>query len=632
MKEDYKLELDSILQIEEVEAKINALNLLAYNTRYINPAITLEAASKALKLSKKNKNEVGENTAKMHLAFSNFILSNDYPILQQLTEAHQFFHKTLSIPEYPILLNYMGNVYESFGEYQKGLSLCHEALSYVREYYLKEVEGDILSTIGIVMSRISDYEGSVENFKKSYAIRKELNNEPAMASSLNLLARTYALNNLYNLSEDYYQQAIKLRLEINETGALPWSYIGLASLYEKKNDFENAKLYYNKSLEYNLNFPDKRCSLHCFLGLSRIFLETNNLEEAKINIDKILQVAQELNANPILYEGYKILSDYYEKLGMTKEAFDSFKKFHKIRESVLNAQTHSMLKNQQASFEVEKIQKDAEIHHLRNIELKNAYDALEQRTKEILDSIDYAKKIQNALLPPIEYLQSLFPESFICNHPKDIVGGDFYWCFSNGNKRYVCVADCTGHGVPGGFMSILGISMLNEIVNSFKDVSVDELLNELRRRVIASLRQSMMVSTVKDGMDIAICCIDKEHNQIEYAGAYNPLYIVKNNILTEIKALRMPIGIDYNFEEPFTKNIIPIEKGMAIYMSSDGFEDQFGGPEGKKFKSKNYKELILKYANEPMNRQLEKFDGFLTDWMKGYEQIDDILLMGIRLD
>lgn len=632
MKVDYKSELKSILQINEAGARVDALNQLAYKTRYVSPTIALDASSIAYNLSKEIKNDMGENIAKMHHAYANFILSNDYPILQQLTEAYQFFHKTCCIPEYPVVLNYLGNVYDSFGEYQKGLSLCYEAIKYVQENELKEVEGDLHSTIGLIMSRISDFEGSIENFKKSYAIRKELKNEPAMASSLNLLARTYALSNQLDLSEDFYQQAIKLRTDINETGALPWSFIGLASLYEKKNEFDNAKLYYYKSLEYNLSLPDKRCSLHSFLGLSRIFLETNNLEEAKINIDKTLQIAQELNANLILYEGYKILSEYYEKSGMTEEAYDSFKKFHQIRESVLNAQTHSILKNQQVSFEIEKIQKDAEIHQLRNIELKNAYDTLNQKTRDILDSIDYAKKIQNALLPPVDYFQNLFPDSFILNKAKDIVGGDFYWCFSSRNKNYVIAADCTGHGVPGGFMSILGISLLNEIVNSFDVLSVDKLLNELRRRVIKSLRQSMMISSLKDGMDIAICCIDKDLNQIEFAGAYNPLYIVNNNELIEIKADRMPIGIFDDTEQPFTKQTIPIENGMAIYMFSDGFMDQFGGPEEKKLKSKNFKELILKFSNEPMSIQRIKLGDFLAEWIGGNEQLDDILLVGIRLE
>jgi serine phosphatase RsbU (regulator of sigma subunit) len=630
MLNDFKSEINGMLNNGVSDTVVNMLNKYAYKFRYSNPNATIYAAQNALDISKILNYNHGANTAKMNLAFGNFILSKEYPILKELTEVYQYFKATKSIPEYPITLNYLGNIYDNYGDYQKGLSLCHEALKYAQEFDLKEVESDILSTIGLIMNRISDFSGAIQSFKNSYEIRMELNNLPAMASSLNLLARTYALNNQFELSEQYYRQAIALRLEINETGALPWSYIGLASLYEKKMEYENAMLFYNKSLELNKITPDKRCSLHCYIGLSRIFLETRNFQDAKEYIEMALQIAQELSANALLYEAYEILSKYYEKLSDFREAYTNFKKFHLIKESVLNSQTHSMLKNQQLSFEIEKVQKDAEIHQLRNIELKNAYAALENRTNEILDSIEYAKNIQNALLPPVDFFHSFLPESFIYYNPKDILSGDFYWCQSIGKRIYVAAADCTGHGVPGSLMSILGMSLLNEIVNSCKEFTVDEILNELRSRIITSLRQSIAGTSLKDGIDIAACIIDTDHNYLEFAGAFNPLYIVNENKLTEIKGDRMPIGIFNSTDQPFTKHSIPIKKGMCIYMFSDGFIDQFGGPEGKKYKAKNFRELILKLAPEPMNVQKVKLDQALADWLQSNELIDDVLVMGIR--
>jgi serine phosphatase RsbU (regulator of sigma subunit) len=628
----YKSEFDSILQIKEVDVRIEALNQLAYKTRFADPETTTISAQKAFDLSKETENESGENAARMHLAFAQFILSKDYPILKELAEANQFFNKTRKIPEYPVVLNYLGNVYDNYGEYQKGLSLCHEALKLAQDNNLKEVESDILSTVGLIMSRISDYSGAIDSFKKSLDIRKELGMAPAMASSLNLLARTYSLSNKFELSEQYYQQAIQLRIEINETGALPWSYIGLASLYEKKKEYDKAVQYYEKSLELNNKTPDKRCSLHCYLGLSRIFLEINKTNESKSLIDNALKIAEELNANPLLYEAYHILSKYYENLGKTKDAFESFKKFHQIRDSVLNAQTHSMLKNQQMSFEIEKVQKDAEIHQLRNIELKNAYDFLEKRNREILDSIDYAKNIQNALLPPVDIFNLLFPDNyFIYYNPKDIVSGDFYWCYTDNSRTYLAVADCTGHGVPGAFMSVLGISLLNEIANTCEVFPVDELLNELRSKLIASLRQSMKGDSLKDGLDIAMCCIDHKLNQIEFAGAFNPVYIITDKKLVEIKGDRMPIGIFDDTAQSFTKHVLNIEPGMCIYMFSDGFVDQFGGPYGKKLKAIKFKEIILSGYSESMENQKIRLDDALHEWRKGNEQVDDILVVGVKL-
>jgi serine phosphatase RsbU (regulator of sigma subunit) len=289
-----------------------------------------------------------------------------------------------------------------------------------------------------------------------------------------------------------------------------------------------------------------------------------------------------------------------------------------------------MLKNQQMSFEIEKVQKDAEIHHLRNIELKEAYSILEKRTKEILDSIDYAKNIQNAILPPLDYFYSLFPESFVYYKPKDIVSGDFYWCFENGNRIYVAAADCTGHGVPGGFMSVLGISLLNEIINSCATYNSDTLLNELRKRIITSLRQSSSFDSIKDGMDIALCCIDKDKQVIEFSGAYNPMYVVADSQLSEIKSNRMPIGILGESQAPFEKNIVPIKKGMSIYLFSDGFMDQFGGTEGKKMKAKSFRDLILSISSQPIKNQSIALNHALSEWSQGYEQVDDILVIGIQ--
>jgi serine phosphatase RsbU (regulator of sigma subunit) len=622
--------IEDILRISDTVGKIDALNFLAYKNRYSNPQKSIDAALKAKENSIASDYEFGLQTSRMHLAFAHFILSKEYPILQELTDTSQYFKNKLKIPELPIVLNYLGNVYDNFGEYQKGLSLCHESLKYAQDYKLREVESDVLSTIGLIMSRISDFNGAIESFKKSYDIRKELNNAPAMASSLNLLARTYALNCNFELSELFYNQAIELRLEINEMGALPWSYVGLASLYAKMNEREKALEFFNKSLDFNQTLPDKRCSLHCYIGLSRLYLGSQNYDLAKSYVDQAIQTAQELNANPLLYEAYEILATYFENLGDYRQAFECFKKFHQTRESVLNAQTHSKLKNQQVSFEIEKVQKDAEIYQLRNIELKNAYSALEKRTHEILDSIDYAKNIQNALLPPVEYFQSLFQESFIYYNPKDIVSGDFYWCHEVGNRTYVAVADCTGHGVPGAFMSMLGISLLNEIINSCNTYSSDELLNELRSRLIKSLRQSTERYSLKDGMDIALCCIDKKLNTIEYSGAFNPLYVINNNKITEIKANRMPIGIFDNVLQPFTKKVIPIEEGMMVYMFSDGFMDQFGGSDGKKLKASGFRNLILKISQSPMADQRFLLDDELHQWIHVQEQLDDILVMGIR--
>ncbi|MDR2847885.1 MAG: SpoIIE family protein phosphatase, partial [Bacteroidales bacterium] len=221
------------------------------------------------------------------------------------------------------------------------------------------------------------------------------------------------------------------------------------------------------------------------------------------------------------------------------------------------------------------------------------YDEVEQQKRDITDSIVYAKRIQTALLPEISIVNEILNDYFVLYKPRDIVSGDFYWATAKQNKTIVAVADCTGHGVPGAFMSLLGGFFLGEIVQN-NDIPMNEMLNMLREQVIKSLKQN---ETVRDGMDMALCAIDWENARIEYAGANIPLYLLRDPLLDpeeliEIPANRMPIGL-YENSEPFICHTIPLMQGDALYMFSDGYCDQFGGPELKKFKKKNLKKLLL---------------------------------------
>ena len=206
---------------------------------------------------------------------------------------------------------------------------------------------------------------------------------------------------------------------------------------------------------------------------------------------------------------------------------------------------------------------------------------MEFQQKEIEDSIRYASRIQSAVIPTEKDCLDIFPECFIFFKPLNIVSGDFYWISRPGNKIIFAAADCTGHGVPGAFMSMLGVAFLNEIVNRDLFTEPDIILNNLRDRVIQALQSKGVPGEASDGMDIALVSIDSKKNRLDYSGAYNPLIMIRNNEIREIRGDRMPIGI-YEKMVPFTKHEIQIEKGDIFYLASDGYEDQFGGPHGKK--------------------------------------------------
>lgn len=258
-------------------------------------------------------------------------------------------------------------------------------------------------------------------------------------------------------------------------------------------------------------------------------------------------------------------------------------------------------------------------------------DLIKSANKDITDSIKYASKIQAAVIPPAKYLEKVLTESFIINQPKAIVSGDFYWLTKVDNKTIVALADCTGHGVPGAFMSMLGITMLNEIVNHKKITSASEILNQLRKNIIISLRQSHDDTTPSDGMDISLIVIDHAKDRLTFSGAFNPLLIVRDNKITTLKADRMPIGIYHQNNIDFTSHEIDLNTGDMLYLYTDGYPDQFGGEDDRKFTTRQFKTVLLEIHEKPMMVQKTILERTMEKWMNGTEQIDDITVMGIRI-
>ena len=255
-------------------------------------------------------------------------------------------------------------------------------------------------------------------------------------------------------------------------------------------------------------------------------------------------------------------------------------------------------------------------------------DQISYQKKHITDSIMYAKRIQTALLPALELFSDKI-DHFVLYRPLDIVSGDFYWVSQKGNTHIIIAADCTGHGVPGAFMSMLGVTMLNEIVNGKGVIMPDQILNMLREEIVNSLKQSIDEDRVKDGMDMSISVIDYDQNKLWFAGANNPLCIVRNGALETYKGDKMPVSIHYKMGV-FTLNEIDLIKGDCIYMFSDGYGDQFGGPKQKKFMVKNLKELIVEFAPLPMIEQGEKLNQKFDAWKGDNSQVDDVTVIGIR--
>lgn len=275
------------------------------------------------------------------------------------------------------------------------------------------------------------------------------------------------------------------------------------------------------------------------------------------------------------------------------------------------------------------MQQKEEIEAQRD-EIEAQRDHISKQNLEMTQSIEYAKRIQTAVMPKKEEIKSILPEHFILFRPRDIVSGDFYWMAKNGNKIIVAAADCTGHGVPGAFMSMLGISFLNEIVKVRNETKPNVILNHLRDSIKTTLSQTGKEGESKDGMDIALCTINLDAKIIEFAGAYNPLYLIRNGELVEIKADKMPVGIHMVEKDSFTHNEIEFKKDDCIYIFSDGYVSQFGGDSGRTYKSVPFKKLLAIISEKPMEKQCEMLEQEFEEWQGYNPQVDDLLVIGVK--
>jgi ligand-binding sensor domain-containing protein/serine phosphatase RsbU (regulator of sigma subunit) len=311
--------------------------------------------------------------------------------------------------------------------------------------------------------------------------------------------------------------------------------------------------------------------------------------------------------------------------------------FYLVNVSALILLTFSYVKRREHKFVVEKRileekvrERTSEIQAQKN-EIELQRDTITKKNVSITSSIEYASHIQNAVLPPSDYVEKMFPENFILNKPKDIVSGDFYWLSEKDNKIIFTVADCTGHGVPGAFMSILGITLLNEIVNIQGITRSDTIVTELRDRVISSLQQNREAVPTSDGMDLALCVLDIDKKKIQYTGAMNNIVFIRDGKIEIFNADRFSVSSSYGPHRPFTMNEFDCLPGDTLYLFSDGYQDQFGGEFNKKFLSKNFYLTLLEIHKLPMPEQWKFLDEKISKWMEGHTQTDDITVMGIRL-
>jgi serine phosphatase RsbU (regulator of sigma subunit) len=607
--------------------RIDDANESLWQLRFSDSELIAREALTLLSKSENAKYYKGIACSKLNYAAANFYQSKNDIALNYLTEAQHWFENNRYEKGYVRALLLKGNIFESFGDYEKTLKFWLEAYKAAIEISDMESEGESCSQLGLIYSRLCNFQKALEFFNKGLKIREELGDENAVASSLNRIGMVLRQTKKYEESLEYYFRSLEIRKRNNQTSAIPWTLLGIANTYEDMKRYSESLTYY----EEGLTGGDRRCKLQCLMGSGRVFSLMGDAEKAEERLNESLLMAQELKSQVLITEAYAALAAHYEHFKQPEKALKSFKLHLKAKDVYHSTEVQSKLSNIEVAHAIEKSEQEKEIYRLKHVELKQAYDIIDEKNKDITASINYASRIQRAILPDPHDIRGLAGSSFILYLPKDIVSGDFYW-FAGLNKKLVLVAgDCTGHGVPGALMSMLGISFLEEIVNAREITESGKLLDELRKEVQRALHQKGVSEEAKDGMDISLCIIDRSKNIIQYSGAYNNLYIIRNGELIEYQADRMPIGIFDLSDKEFTSTSIPILAGDIIYMFSDGYADQFGGPNNKKFKYSALKELLLKIHQLPVREQKKRLENEFFRWKGDNSQTDDVLIMGLKL-
>ena len=609
------------------ELKIDEINSRLWKSRYEDTEAIATEAESVLAKAVKADYQKGIAYSRLNIAVCSFLQSENDTALANLSEALLWFSYNISEQGYARALNLKGNLYESFGDYEKALQFCLQANKIASENHDRETEAETCSQLGMIFTRLCNFNKALDYYQSGLVIREEMNDENAVASSLNRIGMIMRLTKKYTESLDYYFKSLEIRIRNKQITSVPWTLLGLASTFEEMQKTSEALEYY----EQGMTGGDKRCTLQCILGSGRIYSLIGKADKAEERLRESLNMAVELKALSLVADAHLALANHYELTGQVEEAFKSYKLYQKTRESVQSDEAKSRFRNIEISHAIEKSEKEKEIYRLRHVELKEAYDIIEEKNIDITASINYARCIQQAILPRPGEIRGLKDNIFILYLPKEVISGDFYWFSKTDKKLVITAGDCTGHGVPGALMSMLGISFLGEIVNNRKITESGQILNELRKEVQCALHQKGIRDEAKDGMDISLCIIDMTKNIIQYSGANNNLYLIRKGELIEYYADRMPIGI-YDLEDKdFTSQNISTLPGDIIYMFSDGYADQFGGPDRKKYKYTTLKAFLLNIHKLPLPKQKEKLEKEFNGWKRANTQIDDVLILGLRI-
>jgi len=672
-------------------AKVDAFNDLSQEYTFVDPYKAMEYALKALSLSSKIPYRKGLANSYNRIGSIYFVQTNYLDALDYYLRSLKINQQLGNFVEIAKTYNYIGSIYSNNQDYTKALEYLYKSLE------IAKVTGDKRLTvmpnfnIGVIFENKEEFEKALTYYNSALKIAKVYRDDLYTATAYDGIASVYDKIEKNELAKEYYLKSMNIRKNSDDKYGLCSTYNSFGIFHINHGSIDKAIELFSTSLEIAQKYNFKQKIKVAAVRLSEIYAKKKQFQKAfdylliyknikdslenNENLKKATQLEMqfEFDQKQRFVENEMNKKEFQKDMELTREKFIKNLLFVVVilmvslilvilvlyRNSVKN---NRLLAQQKDAISLQKIaiqdkndelekQKLAILSQHEIIEIQRDLatkqrDQIGKQNKEITDSISYASRIQKAMLPRDIFIEAVLKDYFIVYKPRDIVSGDFYWLSKMNDKIIIAVADCTGHGVPASFMSILGISLLKTIVNEIHDGMpvAAHILNKLRLSIIHILHQTGKYGASQDGMDISLCILDNEAMKIQFAGANSPILHLRTNKesgsveLKKIQPDKMPIGI-HDFDDiSFTNNEIDIQEGDLFYMYTDGYADQFGGSLGKKFQTRNLLTLIMDIYHKPMKDQKEIFLQTFENWRSypdlennPHDQVDDILVFGIKI-
>jgi serine phosphatase RsbU (regulator of sigma subunit) len=672
-----KTALDSLQRALKTAKDTNRVNTLIELSDLVHlddPAEGLRYAKEAIVLAKKLRFSNGYFYGNMAVALAfygngKFDSSLVYFEIAKATAAEQNDLSKLT----SVNMN-IGNIYGDIGQNKKCIQYYLLAADYAEKINRPEKAAYIKVNIGTIYTALGQNDSALRYYTEAQKKLASLNpNHEKLPIVCNNIGSTYLELGDTSKAEINFKEALRIAtLHDNRRGIASSSeHLGVVLyFYHHLRDSAIADL--QRAISIYETTGSKSGQAEARMHLGEIYTKEKRYDEAISCLETGVKLAEELQDNYNLEIYYKLLSEIYEVKQDPALALAYHKKLLVVKDTIYNLSSSNIVSEMQTELANEKGRREIEVLNAENdkqtmiiysaialgalllilaVVVFNRYlvkkragellavqkeeiqlqkNIIEEKNKDITDSIRYAQRIQDAILPSKEKIREIFPHSFALFRPKDIVSGDFYWFEQASGHKIFLVADCTGHGVPGAMLSVVGHNILNKAVNDSKIVMPDQLLQNLSENISKMLRQKHNDKNIQDGMDIAVCSYNESEKTMYYSGSFNPLYIVRNGILTEAKPDKIFIG-NYEADQKFTLHKIAVEPGDTFYVFSDGFADQFGGPGGKKFKYKPLQQLLAGMQHETMEAQEKKLSVAFEEWKNSLEQVDDVCVIGVRI-